>query len=225
MIKLSLNKEIIEFLKQCGIDDDDTLGKFDLYRRFLFEENRKYNLTSIKDEEGFWIRHICDSASIFRENRNCFSSGKKICDIGSGAGFPAIIIAMCSESYVYSIESSRKKADFIRKIAELIGIKNITVFNCRAEEMNKKLEFYGFFDIITARAVSKVSNIIKHSIKMLGRDSQYILYKTPFSAETEVKEAQTKFKNMFFTYQEKFCLPLNMGTRLFVIAKRVKNEK
>lgn len=221
-----IKNEILNFLTECGTNNPDFIAKCEKYKKFLLEENRKYNLTAIKSEEEFWVKHICDSAAIFCENRKLFSLSSKICDIGSGAGFPAAIIAIASDSTVYAVESSKKKAAFITKIASELGLKNLFVLNARAEELNKKNEYKSFFDIITARAVSNLRTIISTSINMLSPNGRFILYKTPLSADNEIEDAKKKFKAIFFEKQKQFSLPLQMGERIFISARRlIHNEK
>ena len=109
MSQPSLKTEILDFLSECGVNNRNFLRKCEKYMKSILEENTKYNLTAIKNADEFWVKHICDSIAISRENHKLLSPPSKVCDIGSGAGLPAVLIAIAYDSTVYAIESSQKK--------------------------------------------------------------------------------------------------------------------
>ncbi len=204
------------FLSECGMGDERTRSKCRALWELLSAENLKFNLTSIRSEDEYWVKHVCDSASIFLHHRDIFLPGAEVCDIGAGAGFPALIIAMGCKCMVHAVESSRKKASFICRVASALDISNLTVLDTRAEELNRRDEYREKFDIITSRAVGSAGLIFSRSSRMLADDGIYILYKTPAAAESEIKDAKIKNKNIFCSLGRPFELPLGMGERIFI---------
>jgi 16S rRNA (guanine527-N7)-methyltransferase len=187
---------------------------------FLLAENEKYNLTSIKDKKEFLIKHICDSAAIFLFYRDLITEKTLICDIGSGAGFPALVIALASKAKVHAVEASQKKASFIRNAATMLGLKNIEVIVWRAEELNKAFDMRARYDIITARALGKSAKICELSSNMLSKSGKYIIYKTPNAVDVELEEVRIAHSGFEWGTSEAFSLPCDMGSRIFMTGSK-----
>ena len=107
-IKTNLNKETLEKLKT--------------YLNLIHDWQKKFNLISQKSFDTIWKRHFLDSYQILKY----FGNKKKILDIGSGAGFPAIVCAICSNNFFYLIESNKKKCFFLNEVKKTINIENIS---------------------------------------------------------------------------------------------------
>ena len=117
---------------------------FDILSRYvniLTEWQSKMNLVSPKSLDQIWTRHIADSAQLFAHLN---SDSKLVYDIGSGAGFPAIVLAVMSkaehrDTKFKLIESITKKTVYLNRVKEITGLSNVDILNCRAEKLNKKL--------------------------------------------------------------------------------------
>ena len=109
-------------------------------------------------------------------------------DIGSGAGFPAIVCAICTQNNFHLIEANKKKCLFLNKVKKIINIKNISIKNSRIEnfEINRN------YDYIVARAVSSLDKLIKYTHKFYKKNMSCIFMKGK-TAENEVKIAKKKF--------------------------------
>jgi 16S rRNA (guanine527-N7)-methyltransferase len=222
-MKEFLSEEILTFLSKCNIENLPSFcEKCLILKKILLEENEKYNLTAISADDEFWVKHICDCASISIFYGQYMANTAKICDIGSGAGFPASVIALAfPDIEVSAVESSQKKSEFIKYSASKLGLKNLRVFPARAENLNKESEFKNAYAIITARAVSRANIILKQSSAMLAPSGRYILYKTPSSADAELNELNkiSKHEKILWEKSAEFALPMNMGMRIFLTGK------
>lgn len=110
---------------------------FKAYYNYLLEENKKYNLTRITDYEEVLIKHFYDSLTLLKTG--LFKSGMSVADIGSGAGFPGIPLAIINKDINFSlIESQTKKANFLKSVLKLLKLDNVKVYNMRSEEFAKK---------------------------------------------------------------------------------------
>lgn len=138
---------------------------FEIFKKELLEWNEKINLTAIKIPEEIDIKHFLDSLtllSLIPENT------KTLADIGTGAGFPGIPLAiMRPEIQITLIESIGKKCKFLEHIKEILNLENIEIVNARAEDVGKHIDYKNKFDIVTARAVTKIVDLVSYSVPLL----------------------------------------------------------
>ena len=113
---------------------EEVSQKFEMYFNILIEENEKYNLTAITEKEEVYLKHFYDSLFIL----NYFCLDKlSVLDIGSGAGFPGIPLAIiCKNTRFYLCEPTTKRAKFLEMVVEKLDLKNVKVINKRAEELD-----------------------------------------------------------------------------------------
>ncbi len=139
---------------------------------FFYELHQKatLNLTAIKNKEEFYIKHYLDSIYYFKHFPVSFNN---LCDIGSGGGFPGVVIAIFyPDKPIFLCESIKKKCDFLIFASRELNLDNITVLNERIENLK------GYkFDLFTARGVSKVIDILKKSWNVSHETSSWLLYK------------------------------------------------
>lgn len=125
---------------------------FRLTERML-EENEKYNLTAITEPEKIILNHYADCALLSSR----IPKGAKIIDVGCGAGFPTLPLAIVREDVsVLAIDSTAKRINYVNETASLLGIKNVTALAMRAEDGAKAPEYREKFDFATARAVAEL---------------------------------------------------------------------
>lgn len=166
-------KLLISGLKELGIEPSDTIiSRFDKYLLELKKWNRAYNLTSLKSDEDIIIKHFFDSLLYLK----AIPEGQwSICDIGSGAGFPGMPMAIVKpELSLALIESSRKKAAFLRHIKRTLLLNNIEVLESRVEDVKNRL-----FDIAITRALFSIKELIKKAGHILKREGFFLLNKGP----------------------------------------------
>ena len=129
---------------------EEICSKLALFCDYLLEQNNLYNLTAIKTPEGAALLHFADSLTL----SEFLPEGAKILDIGSGAGFPAIPIAIARpDIHVTALDSTQKRVNFINSAAKLLGLTNLTAVCHRAEDVTGS-DSKESFDIVTARAVA-----------------------------------------------------------------------
>lgn len=210
---------INRFLTLCGVEKLEAFTeKCSVLKNFLYEENLKYNLTRIKDDFEFWNRHVADSASIAIYFREQILKAKKIADIGCGAGFPSLILAMMFPSQcITAVDSIGKKTNFVKIAADVLSLKNLEVITGRSNE----LKLSSKFDIITARAVAEPTKIFRETKHLLSNTGNFILYQTPTNIETQLTEINsfTEKSGLTWTLSNPFQIP-GEENRIFLYSKR-----
>ena len=190
--------------------------KCEFLRCFLEEVNKEINLTRITGKTDFELKHAADSLLLPIVFPELTTRNLKIADIGCGAGFPSLILALAFPHWqISAIDSIGKKVNFVRQAAEKLELSNLTAIQGRAVELNRKAEFQSKFDIVTARAVAPSPKLYRETDKFPIKTGAWIFYKTPGQAAEELPELQ-KMKNIHWEVSPEYPLPGDAGTRLFV---------
>jgi 16S rRNA (guanine527-N7)-methyltransferase len=168
----------------------ETFGRIEAYAALLREESVRQNLVSASTLDYLWARHILDSAQLVRFEPR---AGASWVDIGSGAGLPGIVIACLVEGPVTLIEPRRLRAEFLHRVCESLNLR-ASVFVGKAERAQ------GEYDVITARAVSNLAQVLKISAHLSTGKSRWVLPKGR-SAERELVEAQQAWQGAFHVEQ------------------------
>jgi 16S rRNA (guanine527-N7)-methyltransferase len=167
----------------------ETIERLGAFVGFLAEENRRQNLVSQPSLEQVWSRHIVDSAQLLR-----FAPAGRgpWLDLGSGAGFPGLIIAALRPGHVTLVESRRLRADFLRRAAEILGVSERVEIACaRVETMTPRT-----FDVITARAFAPLNRLLDLAEKFSTAKTRWILPKGR-NAQTELAAAESSWQGEF----------------------------
>jgi 16S rRNA (guanine527-N7)-methyltransferase len=164
----------------------ETFEKIEAYAALLKEEAQRQNLVSASTLDRLWDRHILDSAQLVRFEPY---PGASWVDVGSGAGLPGIVIACLVGGPVTLIEPRRLRAEFLHKVCESLQLR-ATVCAGKAERAQ------GTYDVITARAVANLSELLKISAHLSTRNSLWVLPKGQ-SADRELAEAQQAWQGAF----------------------------
>ena len=210
-------KDYLSHLQYPLIDHDLLISKCGLLFPFLRDNNEKNNLTRIITYEDFWIKHVADSLLLLKFMPELAQNSYEIADLGCGAGFPALILALAlPKSRITAIDSVGKKIDFVAGAGDLLDLKNLLAVKGRGRELSAKVEWKGKFDIITVRAVGEAKKIFREVRRMLKPQGRIILYKTPETAEKEICEVR---KSAEFNWQLSpvYDLPGDKGRRCFII--------
>ncbi len=166
-----------DFLAQCKdyglVFEEGDLARLGLYLALLLEATKQFNLTTITDPAHAWLRHIFDSLTLLGPLSDVPESGR-IVDIGSGGGLPGIPLAICRPDLRFTlIESTGKKATFLRTITNLIALDNVTILCARAEDIaHDRQDHREQYDAVLARAVGKLSIIAELTIPFAKAPSQ-----------------------------------------------------
>ena len=214
-----MNKEsfVLE-LKNRGIAcNEHQLNLLWDFMKHVLKTNESFNLTAIKDEETFVEKMLFDSALIL--NNQDFA-GINILDIGAGAGFPSVVIAILSpKAHVYALDSTAKKVEFIVEYAAKNNL-DVTGFAARAEDFAK--DNRERFMVVTARAVASLRILIELALPLLKVGGVLIAMKGP-GYEEEIKEAQGTLKKLKgqidYIYEDQ--LPESKEMRSFIYVKKI----
>ena len=164
-----INKTLLfEAANNIGIILDDTaIERFDRYAFMLVETNKTMNLTSITEPDEIVYKHFVDSLSVFNETE--FPSGAKVADVGTGAGFPGIVLLIARPDLKMTLmDSTKKRLVFVQSVLNELSL-NAEVVHIRAEEAGQKKEFREQFDIVTARAVANMNVLSEYCIPLLKK--------------------------------------------------------
>ena len=214
-----MNKEeFINELKKLNIDiTEDQLQALDTYYMLLVTENKKYNLTAITEEKDVYLKHFYDSLTIVKAIN---LKDKYICDIGTGAGFPGIVLKIIIPSIkIDLIDATTKKCQFLTMVIEKLKLKNINVINARIEEYSKiNREKY---DIIVSRAVAPLKHLLEYSIPLLKVEGTFIALKA--NLEKEMLSIDNYYQKLRLQDEKiiSFTLPNEAGYRtIYSIRKK-----
>jgi len=166
----------------------ETRAQLARYVSLLLEENQRQNLIGRSTIGEVWERHIADSAQLVRFAPRPDSSWL---DIGSGAGLPGLVIAILAEGPVTLVEPRRLRADFLARVVEQLGLADrVTVRAAKAERISGK------FDVITARAVGSLGNLLRISQHLSTDKTIWVLPKGK-SARFELDETRRAWQGEF----------------------------
>ncbi|MGD6782365.1 16S rRNA (guanine(527)-N(7))-methyltransferase RsmG [Sutcliffiella horikoshii] len=220
-----MNKEqFISLLEEKGISlSSQQLSQFDTYYKLLVEWNEKMNLTAITDEEEVYLKHFYDSttASFYVDLNQELS----LCDVGAGAGFPSIPLKICFPNLkVTIVDSLNKRITFLQNLANELGLKNVHFVHDRAETFGKNADYREKFDLVTARAVARLSVLSELCLPLVKEGGMFVPMKA--AAASDELEKGKKALQILGGKLEKvhsFSLPLEESERNILIINKIKS--
>ncbi|EPI51865.1 16S rRNA (guanine(527)-N(7))-methyltransferase RsmG [Gardnerella pickettii] len=178
----------------------NALDKCKMFHVKLKEEGLVRGLVGPRDMNILWERHILNSAAVvpFVKKAVEKSNKKSIADVGSGGGFPGIVVAAClPDCKVTLIEPMERRVLWLKECVEVMGLKNVTVFHGRSDEVIAKVKSHEIpaFDVVTCRAVAPMTKLAGWTIPLLGKNGQLIALKGK-SAQAEIDKAEKMIKKV-----------------------------
>ena len=190
------------------------------YMKELIDWNKKINLTSIIDEDEIIIKHFIDSLTVLKYTQN----KNNLIDIGTGAGFPGIPLAIMNDKLnVMLLDSLNKRIIFLNYIIEKIGLKNVKAIHGRAEDIAKIKNYREKYDIVVSRAVAELNILLEYMLPFNSLNGTCICMKGANIDEIEAaKNALIKLGGKINTI-EKISLNYNKINRNLIIINKIKN--
>ena len=216
-------ENFIQELKKINIDiTQEQLNQLEEYYNMVIEYNKVMNLTGITDKNEFYLKHYYDSLTINKIiNLNNIES---LCDIGSGAGFPGIVLKIIFPNLkITLVDSLNKRIIFLKEVINKLNLKNIEAVHERAEIFAKKnIEKY---DVITARAVAKLNILLEISIPMLKINGNFIAMKSNIDDELNNINNIEPELNCKIVDIQKFLLPIENSNRSLIKVQKLDKTK
>ena len=214
-------KQFIEQLKLINIFiDKRQLEQFDQYYKLLIEWNEKINLTAITDRDEVYLKHFYDSASLTKIVD--LKSEKTFCDVGSGAGFPGIVLKILfPQLEVFLVDSLNKRVNFLNVVIDQLKLEKIIAIHSRIEEY--ALIEREKYDVVTARAVAPLNVLLECCFPMVKVGKSFIPMKGNISQEIKSSQNALKILNAEAIDVEEFRLPIEDSQR--TLLKIRKNKK
>lgn len=206
-----------EEIRKLGLEiNEDIVEKLDLYAKFLMEYNAHTNLTAIKDEEGIYLKHFFDSILVSKYFD--FKSINSLIDIGSGAGFPGVVLKIFFPHLKLTVlDSNNKKTKFIVELVNRLNLNDVTIVNDRAENFVKHHRHE--FDASIARAVSELRVISELCLPLTKVNGTFIAMKGNYEEEYNSALSTLKVLNASVDNIFEDELPFEGSRRTFILIR------
>lgn len=195
--------------------------QFKTYFRLLVEWNEKINLTAITDKKEVYLKHFYDSVAPVLQG-HITNEPIRLLDIGAGAGFPSLPMKIiCPEIDVTIIDSLNKRINFLKLLADELGLTGVHFYHGRAEDFGQDKAFRGQFDIVTARAVARMQVLSELTIPFLKVSGRLIALKAA-AADQEIADASNALRLLFsqVSLNENYNLPNGDGRNITIVDKK-----
>ena len=194
-------KEIL--CKECELQNieinEEVIQKLSIYKDLLLEWNEKMNLTAITDEYEIIVKHFVDCL----ECSKAIKDEKKIIDVGTGAGFPGMVLAIYyPDSEFTLLDGLNKRLIFLQEVVDKLGLKNVKIIHGRAEEIVRIDGLFNYYDASVSRAVANLPVLLEY-VSPYVKVGGYSIVMKGDSVEEEVKLAQNALKTLNLKVDEK----------------------
>ena len=189
------SEKLVRVFSENGLSallSEEKIEKFYRLTEYMLAENEKFNLTAITDIDKIILHHYADCAALAL----ILPSGATVADIGCGAGFPTLPVAILREDVkITAIDSTAKRVNYVAAAANMLGLGNVNAIAMRAEEGAKKPEYRERYDVATARAVAELRVLAELCMGYVKLGGQFIAMKGR-SAEAELAVARSAISMM-----------------------------
>ncbi|MBR2454499.1 MAG: 16S rRNA (guanine(527)-N(7))-methyltransferase RsmG [Clostridia bacterium] len=215
-----LNKELFyKTIKPFEIEiHEDAFTRLDKFAELLIETNKSFNLTAIKEPDDVTVKHFADCLAIFKYVN--IPENAKIIDVGTGAGFPGLVLKLARPDINMTfLDSTKKKLGFIESVLNACGVKGETL-HMRAEEAAQLSKYREQFDFATARAVAALPVLSEYCLPFVKQGGSFVSMKSAESNE-EMESAKKAISILGGKINEDIVFDLveNMPRRIITIKK------
>ena len=212
-----MNKEkFIAETKKLGINlTEEQLNKLNQFYNLLIEWNEKINLTRITKKEDVYLKHFYDSLTLAKVID--LSTKETLCDVGTGAGFPGIVLKIVYPNLkITLVDALQKRVNYLNEIIKDLQLENIQAIHTRGEDLHDK------YDVVTARAVANIEKLLKYTMHLVNNTGVFVAMKGNIDNEL-TPEIENKISKKYQILKiEKFELPIENSQRSLIV---IKNKK
>ena len=204
---------------------DKQKQQFKLYFKMLIEVNEHVNLTRITEEDEVYLKHFYDSITPLFAFGEIFKDGATLCDVGAGAGFPSIPLKILKTSLkVTIVDSLQKRLNFLKDLISELGLTDVELVHGRAEDVGQNELYREKFDIVTARAVARMSVLSEYCLPLVKKGGYFVALKGP-KAEDELDDGKKALEVLGgkLIKDEELTLPESEEERTLVLVQKVKS--
>ena len=211
-----MNKEeFVEEYKKININiTNEQLTKLEKFYHLMIEWNKKINLTRITEEKEVYLKHFYDSLTLNKviDLKNI----KTLCDIGTGAGFPGIVLKIIFPNIkITLIDSLQKRVNYLNEIIKELELDNIEAIHTRGEN------YQGEFEVVTSRAVANIEKLVNYTMHLVSKDGVFVAMKGNLEQEMTKDIEERLTRKYQIIKKEVFYLPKENSIRtLLVIINR-----
>ena len=204
-------EEFIEAIKELNIFlTEEQLFQLDKFYKLLIAWNEKINLTRITEEKEVYLKHFYDSLTISKVVD--LTKVETLCDVGTGAGFPGIVLKIVYPNLkITLIDSLLKRVNYLNSIINELNLENIKAFHSRGEDYKEK------FDVVTARAVANIEKLTTFTMHLVKKDGKFIAMKGNITEELNPKVVTKINKKYNIEKIENFLLPKENSNRSLIV--------
>lgn len=211
-------QQFILELKKMNINcNQKIIEQLLVYYNYLIEQNKLYNLTNITEKETVFLKHFYDSLTITKVIN--LEEQETVCDIGSGAGFPGIVLKIFFPHLkITLLDSQLKRVKFLKQLLQKLELTDVEVINERAEIYSKNNREK--FDVVCSRAVANLSILLEISVGLVKKNKYFVAMKG--QAEEEIRNSFNCLKQLNCTIvkQSEFYLPIENSQRTIICIEK-----
>ena len=209
-----MNKEeFVEALKEININiREEQLIKLDKFYKLMLKWNELINLTRITEEKDVYLKHFYDSLTLNKVVD--LSNTNTLCDVGTGAGFPGIVLKIVFPNLkVALIDSLNKRVNYLNEVIKELELKDIVAVHSRGED------YKGSFDVVTSRAVANIEKLLGYTMHLVSKNGVFVAMKGDIEQELDDNTKKKISKRYTIINIERFNLPYEDSKRSLVIIK------
>ncbi|MBE6146748.1 MAG: 16S rRNA (guanine(527)-N(7))-methyltransferase RsmG [Firmicutes bacterium] len=206
-------------LEKLGITlSENQLNQLELFYKLLISWNEKMNLTRITDKEEVYLKHFYDSLTLYKTID--LTKEMTLCDVGSGAGFPGIVLKIAFPNLkITLLDALLKRVNYLNEIIKELKLQDIQAFHTRAEDyLKNNIEV---FDIVTARAVTNLKDLSELCIPMVKQDGYFVAMKANITEEIKEAKELIQLLGGEIAQIEHFELPIEQSNRTLIKIKKI----
>jgi len=213
-------EEFIYETKKMNIEiTEKKLEKLEKYYNLLKNYNKKVNLTRIIEKEDVYLKHFYDSLTLFLVHD--LNQKLRLCDVGSGAGLPGVVLSIFFPTLeITMLDSSNKKIEFLNFVIKELNLKNVEALSARAEEF--AIENRDRYDVVTARAVSSLNILLELCIPLTKVNGCFIAMKGKIGEELTLSKKALNILNCKVEKTMKLFLPIEKSQRTLIKIIKLK---